>query len=346
MACGQSDPTPDSDARRVAALPARVETPLTSTAGNDVFIADRKGVWIYRAGASEVEQVLDASYRICPRLPANAADDDGTLTKVKLVGDRVYLTGYRCGLWTISLRDPAKKTPLLTIGDETSYEQHPSEWGNGKKLVVTSDITYGLSVSASSMLVCLSARDETTESKTSLQIWSVSPESGAPLQLLTKGARGCDDMVHDEESAFYNSNDRLFRWERATDTHHLVVGDHSTDEIQLVGGDAFFVEGGSVDDVPHLERIDHATHLIRTEYHASSTPYSFDGFRYHVDDRYLYIFLNSGKITRRPLDGSVADAPAFDLAPGETLAAPTSAEDRVWFVLTEQGKSYLAYASR
>jgi hypothetical protein len=330
--------------------------------GEEIFFNGDDGVQACSPSSSMtgiLRQVVDARYRACPwKNPWRTAGEVEDV-RVTYVGRVAYVHQRLCGLWTVSLDDPTKVTPIIQInGSAIAEGTTNARWGDGTQARV--DPVFDISVAAdgkngNGAVLCLSTGDD-------LELWIVG-DDGKPRERLAKSdAINCEEVIQAGGAIFFSATvGGLNRFDRATGTlsRFHVNGNDTLPARSLTASSShlFYLDVGAAIHRVGLDGKGH-TKIDRPVDPLGGTPYvggPVFGPPVHLDWTASLVATNDQvflatetRIVRIPrLDGPIETVLERDLSWGRIAPEHGLAKigDDLWFLLSVGKKLQLARLS-
>jgi hypothetical protein len=331
VACGSSpESAPRADVR--AELPGfSLSDGSLAAVDGALYLQNKQSVQVFSPGAEGLRQFLGESYRACPWTnawkfgPAERAD-----VKITYGAGSAYLYQPLCGLWSVSLQDPSKVTPIVRITGSVDVD---AAWGDGTPARVSPTFNIAAVPDGDGLLVCLMSGNDGGDG---VQLWSVSRD-GKPGEMVGRvdGGTDCTEVLRDDSGAFLSVYvGGVYRWDRGSRavTRIATPARGGAESLQTTAAHLFYLEG---DEIMRVGRDGKGLTRIARD----PEDYSFLR-RFIADERNLYI-ATQAKVVRIPQDGGPAQT--MLVAASESRVATedgfVKAGDDLWFVLNQwQGK--------
>lgn len=329
----------DADAERQKG--ADIVTPLSSgqqlaAVNGEILWSGEDGLQAFSPANGASRRVVDETYRGCPWKNSWRSPGEVDVVRVTYVGRVAYVHQALCGLWTVSLDESTKITPVIQIDDASGAAAHMnSRWGDGAPARV--DPSFHVSVAADGegddAIVCLSTGGSGWDD---LELWSVGADGQPRERLAVSDAIDCEEVVQAGGAIFFTASvGGLHRFDRASRALTRIGsgGSFSPRLLTPARSHLFFMQGGDL----HRVGLD-GKGLTKIERPRAETD-SVAALVAADDDVFL---ATQSKIVRVPLDGPIETVLERD---GHSRIAAEHGLVRIgadlWFSLFD-GKNHLA----
>ena len=291
-----------------------------------LYLSNEEGVQVFSPGGEGLRQILDERYRACPWTnPWKLGPSERDKVKITYGAGSAYLYQPLCGLWSVSLQDPSKVTPIVRI---TGAVDVNAAWGDGTPARVSPTFNIAAVPDGDGLLVCLMSGDDGGDG---VQLWSVSRD-GKPGEMVGKvGGVDCTEVLRDDSGAFLSVFvGGVYRWDRGSRavTRIATPGSSGAEFLQATAAHLFYLEG---DQIMRVGRDGKALTRIERD------PADRDILtRFIVDEHNVYVATQS-KIVRIPQGGGPAET-MLVAAPESFVATENGfvkAGEDLWFVLRQ-----------
>jgi hypothetical protein len=334
IACGSSpDNGPRADVRTELhglGLDGRL-----AASDSAVYVQNDEGVQVFSSQSEGLRQVLDQGYRACPWPSYASPSERVNDVKITYGADSAYISRPFCGLWSVSLQDPSKVTPIVRVTG-ASQEDRAGAWGDGT-LRRVSPFKIAAAPDGDGLLVCLGG-----DVGEDVQLWSATRD-GKPGEMVAKVDGDCTEIVRDDSGAFLSVSNGVYRWDRSSRAMTRIATLSTAagaESLQATAAHLFYLEG---DQIMRVGR--DGKGLTRIERDPAD---SASLTRFIADDRNLYV-ATQAKVVRIPQDGGQTET--MVVAASESRVATENgfvkAGEDLWFVLNQwegkgEQKPYLA----